>query len=221
MRIEKTDNINFGTNIRVISPNAYRAKTLKMFAKRNCRFIDWWEIKPTDGFKRECFCGYRKNMELGFTNDVRTCTAGVVANGNEKAPLFFHLLNSKKNKEDLGSLKECFQGTNAILVGSKDGFTYSKDIFEGLKGFARERRLPLTIFQSLAPRFEACLAYESQKDTLYMCVRDAIYYSRYVETMDELKSVFRTVEISETDNIEFGEKSIVENVLSWLKKIFN
>lgn len=221
MRIENTDNINFGTNIKIISPKAYEAKTRKMINKGNCRFIDWWDIKPAGGLNSEGFRGYRRDMERGYTNKVRICTAGVVANGSKKAPLFFHLLDSKKNKEDLGALKKYFNGTNAILVGSKEGFVYSKDIFDGVKDFAHKQKLPLTIFQTLSPRFEADLAYEAKKDTLYMSVHDAAYYSRYVETMDELKSVFRTVEISETDNIEFCDNNVVDNILGWLKKIFN
>lgn len=203
MKVNKTDNLNFGTNIKVVSPRFYKFKTNDMFSNKNCKFIDYWEIKPCDEYIKNGLYAYRNNVESGFTNNIRSCTAGIISNKKEKASLFFHIFNSEKNLQDLEILKKFFKGNNAILVGSKENVPFSTEIFEELKNSAIKNNLPLTILQLLKKRLEANLAYDSHKDTLFMCVNDVLDKHQYVESMDELKEAFKTVNISDADNIKF------------------
>lgn len=202
MEIAKTDNLAFKTNIKCVSPRFFNRKTMNMFcSKEGCNIISRFDIDPIEHLK-EC-TGYRINTRQCYTEKVRTCTAGVVVDKGKKAPLFIHVSNSRRNKRDANLLQKFFHGTNAILIGSKDMFSYSRAVFDKFKNFALSKKLPLTMMQGLDRKWQANLAYNSDEDTLYLCVNNAAKESEYVKNMKELKQIFRKVEISPTDNIEF------------------
>lgn len=201
MEIENNSSLTFQSNIKFVSPRFYKYKTGEMFKQKNCEIIGNWEILPkTD---KKDFYAYRTNMNLGFTNRVRTCTAGIVANKGNNASLFMHVLNSSDNLNYGNLLKKYFQGTNAILIGSKNGFTHSPQVFEKLQKFALNNHLPLTVMKGLNKIWEANLAYCSDEDTLYLCVNNIINPSEYINKPPKLKKVFRKVQISPKDNVEY------------------
>lgn len=198
--------ISFGSNIKLVSPRFYQYATRKMFRNPKCEMINNWDIVVSPKCKNTDYYAYRKNMELGFTNNVRTCTAGVIVNKGENAPFFMHFLNSEENVNHIQDLKKNFKGTNAILVGSKEGFLYSRAVYDKLKKYICGNHVPLTQMQGLNPIWETSIAYNSKNDTLYMCVNVANCRDIYVKTMKQLKAVFQKVEISPYDNIEFVGK---------------
>lgn len=205
MEITKTDNIAFKTNIKCVSPDYFRHKVWQMIkSSKNYKLINNFDINPT--LKYNGCRGYRTNITEGYTENIRTCTAGIVANKGEKAPLFMHILNSEKNYKDINLLEEFFHGTNAIIIGSKDTFSYSRAVFDKLKHIAAKKQLPLTIMRGLPLTWQASLAYQSEQDTLYLCVNDNAQKSKYVKNEKMLRQIFKKIEISPTDNIEFLSK---------------
>lgn len=204
MKIDNSSSMTFQSKIKFVSPKFFKYKTMQFWRNPACENICHWDIKPIKS-KKMC-CGYRKNLELGFTEEVRSCIAGVVAKSGDKAPLFMHILNSNLNNKDAIELKQYFNGTNAILVGSKDEYSYSRVIFEKFKKYASANKLPLTIMQGLAQSWQAGLAYDSSKDTLFLCVNDIINPENYINNKRKLNEIFKKVDISPTDELEFVSK---------------
>ncbi len=208
MQVSNTNNLTFQSKIRIVSPQFFQYKSMKMWKNPNCKLIDVWDIIPR--YEMKDFPGYRTNMDLGFTYGVRTCTAGVVVNQGKPASLFMHLLNSSANLKHMSFIKDYFKGTNAILVGSKDNFSYSIQVFNKLKNYTLNNGIPFTIMRRLAREWQANLAYVSKEDTLYLCVNNIIENTRYVKNMKQLQETFKEIEISPTDTVEF---------LSWSKEL--
>lgn len=218
----KSSTITFKSNIKIVSPKFFQQQTRKMFRNPECEIIGNFDIIPS--ILQKDFYAYRKDLALGFTQRVRTCTAGVIANKGQNASLFMHILNSKENKKSLDILTDGFHGTNAILIGSKNGFSYSNDIFDKLKRYAKNKNLPVTILKGLATNWEANLAYIAKEDTLYLSVNKITNKSEYVNSIKKLKEVFKKVEISPNDSVEiFGDlkqtKERAKQFITFVEKI--
>ncbi len=205
------DNIAFTSNIKVVSPVFFRDRIAALRASAPCVNICTWDILPritTQGRNGNQILksAFSRNMPQGYTQGVRSCTSMLVAERGKKAPLFAHIRNSQENTIRLPLLGNFIHGTNAILVGSKDMFPHSKEVFNTLKEQVQNKQIPLTSLQGLKAVWEAHLAYISDIDTLYLCVNEIQSKKGkpdYVRNMKGLSKVFRSVEISPTDKIEF------------------
>lgn len=203
------NNVAFKSNIKIVSPKRFEKISHKLFAK-NAELIDIYEFNNALGDP------YRTNMTSGFTNRVRSCTAGLVASKDKKAPLFMHLFNNETSIKYLDRIKNFFHGTNCILIGSKKCSPHSTQVFDAVENIAVQSQLPVTKMKGLSPRFEADIAYNSKNDTMFLCVKDAFNHNSYAETEDDLRLLFDEVQVSEKDKI-FPLKSSKE----FFKNMFN
>ena len=200
-------NTYFKSRIIFVSPKTYQS-ICKYFRKhKNCEIIHNWHIKP-DSFEsswqgKDLWCGWRKNLQIGYTDGVRSCTAGIIANEGNCAPLFWHIENTPENHLYLKELKNSMKGTNAIIVGSKSCFEYSQAIFEKFKKYAKQKNKHLTFFQDLKVNWQANLAYHIKKDTLFLCVNE-IKGKEYVNSLKKLQQIFSKIRISPNDKLIFA-----------------
>lgn len=205
------ENITFTSNIKVVSPVFFRDRIAALQTTAPCVNICTWDILPrttTQGRSGNLILksAFSRNMPQGYTQGVRSCTSMLVADKGKKAPLFAHIRNSQENKVRLPLLGNFIHGTNAILVGSKDMFPHSKEVFNTLKEHVQKKQIPITSLQGLRAVWEAHLAYISDIDTLYLCINKIQTKKgtpEYIHSMRGLSNVFRSVEISPTDKIEF------------------
>lgn len=204
MKIDNQNNLAFKTNIRVVSPNRFRNIIVGLYGKGPLDEIVQFDIVPE--IKNPIFKAFATKVKNIYTKNIRTCTGVLVANKGKEASLFGHFYNSPENVKDTEILEPFMKGTNAILVGSKDQFYYSSEVFDTFKEKIKKRNIPMTIMKSLNPDYEANIAYTSEDDELILCVKNAFKPKEYVHDMTELKKVFRMVKISPTDTIQFDTK---------------
>ena len=206
MQINNRDNINFKTKIIFSSPQKFRNVCEKIRSNAKHENITFWDVKPEHLTlflpKNSPLYGYRKILELGYTEGVKSCSAGIVAKKGDNAPLFFHIQDTVANIFDFNSLKSSFKGSNAVLVGSKPQFTISCALFNRIKEICEQQKLPTTIMQGLKQGWETDLAYISETDTLYLCVKNNLK-DDYVDSLKKARKVFQTINISPKDIITF------------------
>ena len=216
MKIHNQQNITFKSKLIFVSPNTYHEVCKNISKSLHYENIQVWDVCP-EYFEKtwrlsKVWLGWRKNMEKGFTDGVRSCTAGIAVDKGKPAPFFWHIEDDSDNNEHLKKLKDFIKGTNAIIVGSKSYFLHSTAIFEKFKKYTKSKNLPTTIMQDLKMYWQANLAYDSKDDTLYLCVNN-INTDEYVDSRQKLDEVFRKVKISEADEVEFPS-NIAQFVLS-------
>ena len=192
------NDISFKSNIRIVSPKRFEKVSQKIF-HNNGELINCYDLDTCLGGID--FQAYRTKMKAGFTKGVRSCTCGLIVAKDKKTSSFFHLFNSIENILHLNKIKNLFNGNNSILIGGKEVCPESAKLFNNVNNIAEKSKLPTTIMYNLANRFEADVAYLSNKDTLYLCVKDIFEPNNYVKNIEDLKLVFKELKISEKDNI--------------------
>lgn len=210
--------VSFKSTIRVVSPECFDIVCDKMKNSSKYENIDNWDIVPelinsTDNKYANAWQGFRINLDKGYTKGVRSCVAGVAPRFGRKASLFWHIENTRNNKENLHFLEEHFKkASNCILVGSKSRYDYSALIFNKLKNTILNNKIPITVMQDLENEWEAHLAYFSRGDVLYLAINKIRGdQNDYVKNLEELKSKFKLFAISKKDKLEFLNK---ENFLN-------
>lgn len=206
MNIQPSNNTSFKSKIKVLHINDFDKVTDMLERSGNCKYISNYRIVPKSDYP--CFYGYRQNIKKAYTNDIRSCTAGLVADVKKKiAPLFFHLYDCVENIDSASVLADIAKGSNAFIAGSKDKYQYSTPLFEKLKQIIRDKKIPMTILQALNLYWQAHLAYDSESDSVYLSVeKQGCYIPKSptcVKSMTELKEVFKHVCISPVDTVEF------------------
>lgn len=202
MKIDSVTNLNFKSNIKVVSPNQYNKIVKDMEADTRYDDILEYFIKPLFIYP-DSFKAYRTNLSKGSTEEIRSCTAGLVFDKNQKVPLFFHIYDDNSNIRDLGVIEPYMKGENAILIGSRTKFKKSRELFQAIERLLNLKSIQLTVFEDFENTWEADVAYDSQKEEVYLCVKDIMNPKMYVKTMDELLKAFKRVQISSKDTIEF------------------
>lgn len=202
MKINNISSQNFNSNIKIVSPKHFDRIVEKM-SKDGAKNVTNWDIAPAT--KEVHRYGYIRNMKDGFTKEVRSCTAGVIASDRKVAPLFMHISNTADNCINLPRLHGMMWGKNAILVGSKNICNLSSYLFNAIKRCLTQENIPVSIFEDLNDYYEAHLAYKSESDTLYLAINDATNIGNFVKNQDELNKAFRNIQLSSYDNVEFLE----------------
>lgn len=204
MNINEQNSIAFKTKIKIISPDKFRQCVSELYRAGNLQNISQYDINPGKMYAK---CkAYSTDAENIYTKHIRTCSGLLVANKGKKPSLFGHFYNSKENIKDTEALDPYIKGSNAILIGSKNFYYYSTELFRTLKCKLRKNNIPTTLFQRLKLEWEANMAYLSGKDELLLCVKKADDAREYVRNFADLKKVFGKVKISPFDTIEFDTK---------------
>lgn len=198
------NSLAFKSNIKFVSPLYFLHKVKQTKKHPMHENITHWNILPTRNGKK--YFGYRENISYGYTRGVKSCTAGVFARNNSDAPLFIHIENTRDNCKNTSILENLIDGSNAILVGSKDEFTFSTLLIEKINKITKKKKIPTTLMQGLNYYWEANLLYEAPNDTLYLCVNNIRKPLEYINNNKTLHNIFKTVSISKTDNIEYFSK---------------
>ena len=204
--------ISFKSNIRIVSPKRFEKISQNIF-RNNGELISCYNLDTCYGGID--FQAYRTMMKAGFTKGVRSCTSGLIVSKDKKTSSFFHVFNSIENILHLNKIKNLFDGNNCILIGGKEVCPESAELFNEVNSIAKKTKLPTTIMYNLANTFEANIAYLSNKDTLYLCVKDIFKQNNYAKNIKDLKLVFKEFQISEKDNIIplNRMKELLENLL--------
>ena len=211
------NNTAFKTRIIFLSPKGFN----KVFAGwKNKKFTNICHFDITNNEKDWYSC-YKTNIAKGITSGIRTCTAGVCVNKGEKAPLFWHVENTLKNIEKFPILSKLIKGTNAIIIGSKSKYKYSKELFEKFAEEMNTKKIPTTIIQG-TKQAEANMMYKSSSDTLYVCMSDIYKNDNYVKSMEDLQNTCDIVKISPSDSIEFydtlPQETIKQKIKNFIKR---
>lgn len=208
-----------GTRILFLSQKGF-SNVFRKFKNKDFANICHYEITNNE---KDLFSCYKTNVSRGHTAKIRTCTAGVCVNKGKSAPLFWHVENTKNNIENFPILSRLIKGTNAILIGSKSEYKYSKDLFEKFVEEMDTKKIPATIIQG-TKQAEAKLIYESSNDTLYVCMNDIYKKDKYVKSMEDLQKTCDIVKISPSDSVEFYDilpkKSIKQRIKGYFHTFF-
>ena len=213
-------NIAFKSNIIFLSPKGF-SEVFRTYKNKN--FVNLCHYDITNDEKDWYSC-YKTNIARGITTGIRTCTAGVCANKGKRASLFWHVEDTLKNIEKFPILSKLIKGTNAIIIGSKSKYKYSKELFEKFVEQMNTQNIPTTIIQG-TKKAEAEVIYESSNDTLYVCISDIYKNDNYVKSMEDLKNTCDIVKISPSDSVEFYDvlpkKSIKQRINESFYTLFN
>ena len=214
MNINPIKNLNFKSNIYVVTPKDYENLTDEMSKNPEYKNIYNFLIgKKDDEFIK--FRAYRTNSNLISTEDVRSCTLLHCINKGNCAPLTLHAYDSKENLENLPRLEPYVKGTNAFIMGSKSEYEFSSLIFDTCEKMINKEKIPVTIFKDLDKYWQASMAYISKTDSIFVCISEIMNPRNFVKNMEELIKIFKTVKLSPTDRIEFimGNKDKIKQIL--------
>lgn len=203
MKINSTNNnINFESRIKIIGPKKYSKKISQMSRSANYENISQWFIYPefTLGGSSKA---YRKHITQGSTENIRSCTAGLITKEKNPAPLFFHLYDCAENINFCSILDTHMMGTNGFLLGSRKQFKESPILFKAIKKMIDNNKISLTFFEDFKNNWEASIAYNSIKDEIYICIKDILDPSKHIKNLQELQNAFSKIQISPKDTIEF------------------
>ena len=214
MNINPTKNLNFKSNIYVISPKDYDNLTSDMSKDLEYKNIFNWTIDEKDD-ELVKFRAYRTNSNLISTEDVRSCTLLHCVDKGNSAPLTLHAYNSKENLENLSRLEPYVKGTNAFIMGSKSEYEYSSLIFDACEEITQKEKMPVTIFKDINRYWQASMAYISKTDSIFVCISEIMNPRNFVKNMEELTKIFKTIKISPTDTLEFiiGNKDKIKQFI--------
>ena len=225
-------NLSFKSRIVFVSPSKMANIFDDLTINKNAQNISNWNIRQYNSEKYheniESWCGWRKNAKDVVSLGIRSCSAGVVVKKNKTAALAWHIEDTYTNLKDINILKPSLKGKNAILIGSKSFFHYSKKLFKQFKNIAQNNNVKTTYFQGLAHKWEAHMAYNGDKDTLFLCVNNIEKPCKYVHSQETLKRAFEKIKISDNDTIEFKKtfsdylvnfkKHKIKKVIRFIKK---
>ena len=214
MKVSGINNICFKSHIKVVSPKDYNNIVKELEADTKYDNIMEYFIKPLFIYP-DSFKAYRTNLLKGSTEEIRSCTAGLVFDKNCEVPLFFHIYDDNSNIRDLKIIEPHMKGENAILVGSRTMYKKSRKLFKAIESLLDSNSIPITVFEDFEDTWEADIAYNSLKEEVYLCVKDIMNPKKYVKTMEELLKAFKKVKISPKDTIEF----LTEKTKEVVKKI--
>ena len=215
MEIGKHNNLAFKTNIRVVSPTRFQSVVKDMRTKAPLKEIIWWEIMPPKRFKYTSYATKIKNV---FTQNIRTCTGVLIANKGKNASLFGHFDGTAENIKDINVLKPYMQGTNAVLIGSKPDFQYSRKLFNNVRDEIREKGIPTTLMKFMDKEYQANMFYTSDNDELLLSISNA-FTDEFVKNMTDLEKVMSTIKISSKDTLTFDAEEKL-NFWDRVKKLF-
>lgn len=210
------NNINFGTNIKFISPNDFNKVKKSFMFKHSCPATYNYNLDMVNQGKK---C-YRVGKEKNYTQGIKNCTGLVVADSQKYLNCFFaHFFPSPKNYNRLQIIEPYLKGTNAVLVGSKSTCSFSDKMYEEIKNICKRKNMSITGFKDFNQEWEADIAYEAKKDNLYICLKQILFkkddISNYVDSMNKLKLFCNEITISDKDNIEFIKDGNLQ-VETWL-----
>ena len=95
----------------------------------------------------DSFKAYRTNVIKGSTEEIRSCTAGLVFDKKSEAPLFFHIYDDSSNINNLSVIEPYMKGENAILIGSRTKFKKSRELFKAIEKMLDAKSIPMTVFE--------------------------------------------------------------------------
>lgn len=228
MNITKQNNISFSSKI-IIIPRKEFKKVCLYLIEQNKTFenISNFDIVPQlpinlKNIKKIDNSGFRKNVELGITEEIKNCTAGICTKENQNAPFFWHIDSTSRNVKNLPLLTKNLSGDSAIVVGSKDKVINSTFVFNKIVEDLKNKNIPTTIMQGLSSWWETHLAYLAKEDTLYMSVNDIRTPSICVNSFKDLKKIFDKVEISPNDKLIFSKKILTNpEKKNFFSQLFN
>ena len=209
------NNLTFGTRLVVVSP-----KGLSEVRSKYKKFTNIFHYNILTNINNNLYNCYQQNVKRGYTSGVKTCTAGVCVKKGQKAPLFWHIENTKYNMENFPILGKLIEGKNAVIIGSKKGYQYSSEMFHNFAEHIKQKNIPSTIIKG-TKNSEVELFYLAPQDTLYMCIRDIWQRDKHVSSMQDLLKACDTVQISQTDSIEFYDILPKETLMKKFKKFFS
>ncbi len=202
MQIRSVNNLNFKSEIYVLSPKDYERVTSEMEKNLEYKNIFQWKIGSKDSDHVQSRA-YRTDSTLISTEDVRSCTLLHLVDKGKPAPLTVHALDSEENVRNFPRLKSYVKGSNAFIMGSKSEYDYSSMVFDTAEKMVKEENIPATIFRDLNRYWQSSMAYNSKFDRIFVCISEIINPLNFVGDMEALKRVFKQVKFSPTDTIEF------------------
>ena len=214
----KNDGLAFKSRIVFLSPKGLR-KVAEQYRNKDLAYIVHYNILPDAPVLSNC---YRQNVKVGITNGVKTCSSGICVEKGQEAPLFWHVEDNSFNMENLPLLTNLIQGTNAIIIGAKENYKLSCEMFDKFVEQLHLKNIPTTIIKGTKTS-EADLLYEAKKDTLYVCMRDIYQKDHYVKSKLDLDKTCDVVKISPTDSVEFYDElpkiSVIKKIQNFFSKI--
>lgn len=196
------NNLTFKANIKIVSPADYNLADWKLSRNNNIEEIDRWMLNPKLVDKPEQKC-YRVNAEVVNTKGIRSCVAGVFFDKNNSESLVMHIYDSQDNFERLSTLNPHIKGKSGFLIGSREDYPESKEIFKYFNDQIKLKNIKTTILEGFNDMWEASFIYLAKANEIILCIKDILNPQKYVKNKDELMKAFKRVVISPNDTIEF------------------
>lgn len=201
MQISPANNLNFKSNILILSPKEYEDVVGEMETHAEYKNICNWDILPKE--KDEFYSAYRTNSSLISSEDVRSCTLLHLVEEGETSPFTMHAYDSKENIKYLSKIKSHIKGSNAFIMGSKKQFKYSPILFDKTEKMINRKKIPATIFKNLSIFWQASMAYNAKQNTIFLTISEIMDPLNYVKNFQDLKKVFSKIQISPKDTVHF------------------
>lgn len=158
-----------------------------------------------------------KSKDL-YTNDIRTCTAGVFV--TEESAVGFHFWDTKLFDKRLLSYieklnKTLSQAKNGIIIGAKnlDDAPHSIKNFNIIKKETKYLTPNISIFKGIKKEYgEVSFNYTKENDTLNMLIKSYSPngYTSVVTNIKKLLQFFSTIKIAPTDTLFIDGIEITE-----------
>lgn len=174
--------------------------------------------------------GYLLNKGKALTTDVKTCTGGFIIDTTQKiSTLSVHLLNSKKNLEDIDKLSSFIKGNNAFFIGAKKRFCdkhfeFAHEVFKKISNLTKKNSIKTTTLEGLNDYCGVDLAYWGKKDTIFVGLHRIIHQKgkppqkKYIQidNLKQLKKYFEKVKISQIDELEFNQSISTKDLAEFI-----
>ena len=211
----RNNNLTFKSRIVFLSPKGLD-EIKRKYIKKDMSYLFNYNILSDKPNLANC---YRQNVKVGYTEHVKTCTFGVCADKGKNAPLFWHVEDNAYNMEKFPILANLIKGTNAIIVGSKKNYKLSCEMIDRFIEKMNSENIPTTIIKGTKTS-EASMLYESNKDTLYVCMQDIYKKDKHVKSAEDLQEACDVVKVSPTDSLEFYDYLPETKISERIKKFF-
>lgn len=206
-----SNNINFKSKIKVVSPADYEFISWKLSRNENVDDIYKWMLDPKQVYTPEHKC-YRTNSKFLATEGIRSCIAGVFSSKDNLDSFAMHIYDNEDNFHRLSTLDSYIKGTDAFLVGSREDYPESKKIFDYFKEKIKLGKMSATILESFNDLWEANFIRIAESDEIILCIKDILNPKKYVKNMEELMQAFKKVQISPNDTFEFLSSQVAKVV---------